>query len=204
MIAYRLFYLLHSSKISQCGSACFGCRNAGGDLFVGGHLHVRLKFVIQLAFNLLFSEEIGQNTACPGEKSHASPLGGCLQRIGHRQSDGLPLLGFHIQLSLSRLGKPVELRAAIVFRIAPERAQPARFLHAVKGRKQRTGLDQESSSRDLFNAPGNAQAVKFSWPQRLEDEQIERALQEICFLGLIGIYPIGRLYECDVIRIDCQ
>src|ERR1700733_14626362 len=135
MIPYGLFYLLDSSKLSQCGSASFGRRNAGSDLLVGRHLHVRPKFVIQLALNPLLSEEIGQKTPYAKQKSHCPPLCCCLQRIGHRRSDRLPLLRFDMQLSLSHLGKAVELGAAIIFRIAPERTEPTGFLHAVKGWK---------------------------------------------------------------------
>ena len=60
MITYGLLYLLDSAKICQCGSASFGWGNAGGDLLVGGHLHVRPKFVIQLALNLLFPRRLAR------------------------------------------------------------------------------------------------------------------------------------------------
>src|ERR1700691_618381 len=106
------------------------------------------------------------------------------QRAADGAGDGRPLFGFDAELTLTGFCALVILGAAVVFRLAPEGFQPSGFLHAVKSGKERSGPDFECVPSDLFDTPGNAQAVKFAVADGLEDEQVQRALQKICLISL--------------------
>src|SRR5690349_15836723 len=49
----------------------------------------------------------------------------------------------------------------------------------MQGRKQRTGFDDERLPADLLDAIGDADAVLRFEGKRLEDEEIERALEQL-------------------------
>src|ERR1700728_4836474 len=87
-------------------------------------------------------------------------LGG-LQRVANRTRNCRPLFGFDPQLALASFRAPVELRTPPVLRFSPERGQPSGFLHSVQSWKERARLHLEGSVRDLLDAAGNPQAMKF-------------------------------------------
>src|SRR5271154_3659988 len=114
----------------------------------------------------------------PDQSFISSPLTR-LQRVCHGERNLRPFFGFDFKLGAARLREPVILRAAVVFRFAPERAEPVRFLHAVQCGKERAGLDDKCPLRDLLDAAGDAQTMELSWSKRLENEQIECALEKV-------------------------
>jgi hypothetical protein len=179
VVAHRLLYLLDAAKLRKREAARLRRRHAGGDSFVRNHIHIRAQLIVKLPLNLLFPEEISQEAVDPRPEFHLFALS-CFQSICHRQGHPRPFLGLDFKLVFSSFGEPIKLRATVIFRFAPEGTQPTRFFHAVKRRKQRTRLDKKCPMRRLFDAPRNAQTVQFSRAKRFENEQIERALQEIC------------------------
>src|SRR5262249_40643559 len=78
----------------------------------------------------------------------------------------------------ARPGERVVLRPPIVLGGLPFRGEPTRFLEAMEGRGQRAGLDHEGAARDLFDAARDAEAVPLAGRERLQDQQVERALQQ--------------------------
>jgi hypothetical protein len=52
----------------------------------------------------------------------------------------------------------------------------------VEGGKRGTRFDQKCSLDDLLDAAGNAQTMKLARAESLENQQIERALEEVCRL----------------------
>src|SRR5207249_10369875 len=81
----------------------------------------------------------------------------------------LPLPGFR---------EPVVLRAAVILRRLPDRSEPARFLETVERRKQRPRLYDERASGHLFDSPRHAQPVQFACGEGLQDQKVERPLEE--------------------------
>src|SRR5204863_5160239 len=93
--------------------------------------------------------------------------------------DARPLVGFFLQLPPALRGEAVVLGVAACFGLAEGRLQPARLLHAVQGGKERPGFDVERAARHLFDAPGDAEAMALAEGERLEDEEVESALQQL-------------------------
>jgi len=64
----------------------------------------------------------------------------CFQSLSDRPGNAVPPLGFRFELFPSRLGQAVVFRAAVIFRVSPERRNPTFFFHAVQGGKREPGL----------------------------------------------------------------
>src|SRR5690242_3332164 len=65
----------------------------------------------------------------------------------------VPFLGLFAQLPLSGLRQLVELRAPVVFRAAPSRADIALLFQLQKSRVKRSVIQRESIPAGLLNAP---------------------------------------------------
>ena len=100
------------------------------------------------------------------------------ERAGNGERDLVPLRGFLAELFAARAGERVVLRAPVVLRRLPGGSQPSGFFQTVQCRKQGTGLDDERPVRELFDAARDAKAVELSGRERLQDEQVEGALQQ--------------------------
>jgi hypothetical protein len=74
----------------------------------------------------------------------------------------------------------------------------------MKGRKQGARLDKKCPTGNLLDAARDSKAVEFSGPERLEDQQIERTLEEACLFGVHFPCPIDRLYEYVRAPTECQ
>jgi len=115
------------------------------------------------------------------------------QSLSDSPGDATPAFGFDFQLLLSRLRQPIVFRAAVVLRISPKGRNPTFFFHPVEGWKERTGFDIKGAARDLLDSAGYAEAVLLAGNQRLEDEQIQSALKQGCWLRAQMASPIGFL-----------
>src|SRR5688572_2688432 len=100
-----------------------------------------------------------------------------LQRVTDRKCDAVPLRGLVAEPPPAGLGQRVKLGASIVFRRLPGRGQRAGFLEPVQGGEERSRLNAEGAAGDLLDAARRAEAVQLAGGERLQDEQIERALQ---------------------------
>ena len=76
------------------------------------------------------------------------------------------------------VGEAVQLRPAAELRCTPLRLNPAAPLHAIEGRVERAFLDHHRFVRALFDEAGNRVAVSRTRRQRLENQGVERAMQE--------------------------
>jgi len=84
-----------------------------------------------------------------------------------------------LELAPSGLRQRVVLGLAPVLRLTPLGAQPPFLLQPVQRRKQRSRLHVERAARHLADAPRYPQLVQRFEPERRQDEQVERALQQI-------------------------
>src|SRR6185437_6306019 len=81
-------------------------------------------------------------------------------------------------------GEGVVLRAAVVLGGAPFAFDEAIAIEAAKGREQRAGVHAEDAAADLLDAEGDAVAMERLEGERLEDQHVECALDEIgCRIG---------------------
>ena len=101
-----------------------------------------------------------------------------------------PLRRLVLELPLAGARERVEPRAARVLRGAPLGVEPAGALQPLERGEQRPGVDLEDAARDLLDAPRDAEAVHRLQAQRLEDEQVERALDDVG-RGLVHAATIG-------------
>src|SRR3954466_6856993 len=76
-------------------------------------------------------------------------------------------------------GQRVEARAAIVLGGAPFRCDPAVQQQALQGRVEGTLTDLQHLLRDDLEALGNAVAVQRARDERTQDQQVERAGQQV-------------------------
>src|SRR5215218_6569246 len=104
---------------------------------------------------------------------------GSLQRVGDRDGDALPLAGLGVELAASGGGEAIVLGATIVLRGAPGGAEPAGFFHAVERWEERAWLHLERAAGDLFDTSRDAEPVQLAKGERLEDQKVERALEEV-------------------------
>ena len=84
-----------------------------------------------------------------------------------------------MELSASGARERVVLRAAILFGDAPLGLDPALMLETMQGRIQRTLVNLQHIARHLANAPRDGPAVLGLQLQRLQNQQVERALDEV-------------------------
>jgi hypothetical protein len=67
------------------------------------------------------------------------------------------------------------------------RRQPAALFEAVQRRKERAGADVECPLGDLTDAARNAEPMVRPEGERLQDQQVERAAEQVCLVGQCGL-----------------
>jgi hypothetical protein len=105
--------------------------------------------------------------------------------FGNDEVDGLrkavPVGGFPFELGAASVQQGIELSLAAGFAFGPVRGDPALLLEAMQCWVERALLDLENFVGDLSNGLGNRPAVLRLEGDRLEDEQIECALNAIAW-----------------------
>src|SRR6185437_3419971 len=106
----------------------------------------------------------------------------CLLRRHHpcdRFDEPVPATLLGGKLLAPRGRERVEARAAVVLRRAPRALDPVAVLEALQRRVERSVIDQQRRPRACLN--GERDAVAVMGPQRedAENEQVERALQQV-------------------------
>jgi hypothetical protein len=96
-----------------------------------------------------------------------------------RGGEPFPQRGFLLELFLPGLCKGVVLRAAVLLGHAPLRLDPPLIFEALQRRVERPLLDQQDVARQLTDTARDRPAVQRFEGQRLEDQQVERALDEV-------------------------
>ena len=104
--------------------------------------------------------------------------------------DAAPALLFGFQLLLSGFRQAIVFRAAIVLRISPEGSNPAFFFHSVEGWEERAGFDIKSAAGDLLDSARDSKPVFLARDKRPEDEQVQGALKQGCWLRVQSDSPI--------------
>src|SRR4051812_23675894 len=115
-----------------------------------------------------------------------SPSSGPPLRRPHHQRDRgrepLPRCGFLFELLTPGASQRVVLRAALLLGDAPLRADPPLMLEPLQRRIQGPLLHQQDVVGELPDARGDRPPVHRLEGQRLENEQIQRALDEVDWL----------------------
>ena len=70
-------------------------------------------------------------------------------------------------------------RGVRVLGLPPLRVEPPGTLEALQGGEQGAGVDLEDVARDLLDAPRDAEAVHRLEAERLEDQHVQRALNDV-------------------------
>src|SRR6185437_8801852 len=122
----------------------------------------------------------------------------------HRGRAALPVGRLHLELLPAGAREPIVSGPARVFGLPPLGVEPAGAFESLEGGEQGAGIDPEHPARDLLDAAADAVAVHRLETQRLEDEQVERALDDI---GVRLLHERSRwvVREHDTVpHLDCQ
>src|SRR5271170_3598163 len=107
-----------------------------------------------------------------------SPLGG-LEHLIDRGGEDPPLRPLSGELFPAQCGQRVELGPASFGARAPLGTHPPAFLNAVEGGIEAALSDLEHIPRELPHSLGYSPAMEWTEEQGLQNEQVERTLQEI-------------------------
>src|SRR5262245_57508925 len=98
---------------------------------------------------------------------------------GRWRSPCAPFLRFDRELTAPGRGEVVILGAAAQLRDFPRRLDPALVLETMEGRIERALVDLQDVPRNLLDALGDGPTVQGILLQRAQDQQIERAGQQV-------------------------
>src|SRR5262249_15625179 len=90
-----------------------------------------------------------------------------------------PVRGLDFELFLSRPGQRIKLGTARVLGLAPLRVEPTGALQPLQCGKQRSRIDPEYALRNLLHAAGDAEPVHGLKTESLEDQHVQRALDDV-------------------------
>src|SRR6185437_1060672 len=111
----------------------------------------------------------------------------------------MPVLRFAGELLCARAREGIKARAAIIFRNAPFRANPAALFEADERGIEGALIELEHIVRHLLEAAGDAEAVeRAKGAERLKNEEIERPLENVGFGAgdhSIALSAFGDAYE---------
>jgi hypothetical protein len=156
-------------------------RNAGGELPVELVIEVLLEFGVQIDVEARRPEQLAHALTDAGKPGHASGL------RAHDATDGqaraLPGRAFRLELLPAGRRQPVVPRAASGVGGAPLRGDPSAPEQALQGGVEGARLHVEDVARQLRDALADAPAMHGPQIERLQDQHVERALQE--YLGVV-------------------
>src|SRR4051812_48703598 len=103
------------------------------------------------------------------------------RRDDHPDRLGVPLPFRELgrELTFAEGGETIVLRLAVVFGVAPFGLEPAALLETMQRRVERALLDLQPVFRDVLDPAQDAQAVHRTPAQRLEDDEVEGAADEV-------------------------
>ena len=109
----------------------------------------------------------------------------------HRPHDLVPPIGLRRELFLPRRRQPVVARAAVVLRRAPERRRSSRGPRAGAARGTASRARPAARPRTVLDGVGDGVAVRGADRQRLEDQQVERPLEQFALNRRISAFRHG-------------
>jgi hypothetical protein len=116
----------------------------------------------------------------------------------HHEADGLdeslPFALLGCQLVLARSGEPVVLRALTFLGHLPFRFQPTLLFQPMERWIERSGLDSQKLFGFLSDPLRDSQPVLRSPLQRLQDEHVQRPLQNIHL-----VLPLSECHDIDTL-----
>ena len=148
---------------------------------------------------------MGEHVKTTGElapEGHRSALR--LEESGHGPNPAVPIGGLGVELPSPGSGQRLETSAPRILCLTPFGIEPPRALQALEPPQHGPVIDLEFTARHLLDPPGDAEAMHRLETQRLEDEQIHRALNDI---GRRLVHPGLRKKSRDddtVTHLDCQ
>src|SRR5206468_8801130 len=98
-----------------------------------------------------------------------------------------PVSRLDLELLAAGAREAVVLRSARILRRTPLSVEPPRALEPVEGGEQRAWIDLKHVACDLLDPARNPEAVQRLQAQRLEDEHVERALNDVPVLVHRGL-----------------
>jgi hypothetical protein len=101
-----------------------------------------------------------------------------------RGCEPLPQCGFLLELFLPGPGEGVVLGATVLLGHAPLRLDPRLILEALQRRVERALLNQQNVVRQLADAARDRPAVQRLERERFENQEVERALDEVDWLRM--------------------
>ena len=119
----------------------------------------------------------------PGSRKHAFHVGGALR--GEDESDDVgvfrPARQLRRELLASARTQAIELCFAVFLGVAPFGVEPALLFHAMERGIEGAFFDLELVACGLLDPAENGESVHRSPGERLEDEQVEGAADEVDF-----------------------
>jgi hypothetical protein len=91
----------------------------------------------------------------------------------------LPVRGFGGKLFAAGARQRIEFCAPRIFRVSPLGVEPTGTLESLERREQRSRIDLEHTLRQLLDASRNSETMHRLETQRLENQQVERALDDV-------------------------
>src|SRR6185295_1242924 len=123
-----------------------------------------------------------------------SPESGHSECACDGQRDPLPVLGLDSELTPAGWRQLVEPRPPVRVGFPPFAGEPAVLFETMESGKERARADVEGAPGHLLDAPGDPQTVSRLVDEALENEQIERASEQIRLFrheGLLSGSDIG-------------
>src|SRR5262249_7033719 len=120
-----------------------------------------------------------------------------VQNQYHGAGKGIPFRSLRRELSAPGRRQAIEPGPLALRRELPAGSDPALRLKTMERRIQRSGLDLEQIFRSPLDVLGNRMAVSRSFKQGVEDEQVERALQQL------NAGRSAAIHYVDILRYFC-
>lgn len=105
---------------------------------------------------------------------------GRVQDPVHRADKLIPTAGLMSELLATGRSEAIVAGLAIILGRAPEGGDPTAVLEAVQRRVQRSVFHLQNFRRTVLNDVRNRVAVRGPWVERLEDQQVQRSLEQVC------------------------
>jgi hypothetical protein len=176
-VAHALFDLFDALQLEEGRTPRIVLRHARAPPLVGGHVDIGAQLDVEVMLDVPAVQNVAEETREARGPSHCLASGSGGDGGGDGPGDELPARRFRVEVAAARLGELVELRPAVVFRLAPLGLQPALLFEAVERGKERTGLDVEGAAGDLRDSARDAKAVIGAQRKRAQNQQIERPLE---------------------------
>jgi hypothetical protein len=166
--------LLETTKFDACAPARFSGRQAARYQFLDTLIDMKAQFPVDPLTKRMASHEIQQ-------PAHDSSLG-CPKNEPNRVSQTPPVSPLGVKLFSAQSCEAVKLRLPARVARPPFGPQPPLLLKAVKRRVQRPLLHSDDGIRDLVEPLRDRVSVNRTEGRDLQDQHIERTLQQISFV----------------------